>query len=606
MEIRSVLEMVESARESSHGGGSFARGLFMGQPDFYTVFPFPEQPEEDRKAGDAILEQLRSFLAASVDADEIDRSGEIPMEVVDGLKEMGLFGIMIPEEYGGLGLSHLNYNRIIHLVASHCASTAVMLSAHQSIGVPQPLIQFGSEEQKQKYLPRIASGAVSAFALTEPGVGSDPSSMATEAIPVEDGKAYLVNGEKLWISNGPVAELMILMARTPSDNPSYPAISAFIVEGNSLGITSQRCSFMGLKGLSNGVLRFKDVKIPAENLLWEEGKGLKIALTTLNTGRLTIPAAASATARQCVAILRPWINDRKQWGGSIGTHEAVAAKIAEIAAFTYAIDSVSTLTSTLSDDEDLDLRIEAAMAKLYSSEVLWNIVDETLQVRGGRGYETADSLVARGEEGPPVERMMRDARINLIIEGTSNIMRLFIAREALEPHIAAVGLDRRPSLSKLAAAARFYTLWYPGLYIPKRVIKNGDLPQPLVKHAVFVEKQSRRLARTIFHSMVRYQRGLQDRQRKLGRIIDIGTGLFAMAAVLSRAAADSKADGAMAGVLDLADLFCTLHRRRIKTSFRELRKNSDAKEYKIAQDFMEGRFSWLEESILSAWKSGSD
>ncbi len=603
MKEKAILQMVEEARDSTSAKKSFARDLFMGNLDLSTIFPFPAQPAEEKKAGDIILEKVHDFLEARVDPNLIDREGKIPKSVISGLRNLGLFGMKVPVQYGGLGLSQTNYNRVIHLIASHCSSTAVMLSAHQSIGVGQPLLHFGTEEQKRLFLPRVAGGAISAFALTEPSAGSDPSQLRTTAALTEDGSAYIINGEKLWISNGPVAEIMILMAGTSTEESDHPSISAFIVEGNAPGITSQPCHFMGLKGLSNGLLRFNDVRVPAGNLLGEEGKGLKIALTTLNTGRLTIPAAATAAAKQCLAILRPWINDRKQWGKSIGRHEAVAGRVSAIAAYTYALEAITGLTSAMADSGDVDLRLEAAMAKLYSSEVLWKIANDTLQTRGGRGYETADSLGARGELPVPVERILRDARINLIIEGTSDIMRLFIAREALDPHMKVTGIKPGGGGVSLAAAAKFYPAWYTGLYFPRRRVRREKVPAPLGKHLAYIERETRKLARLIFHSIVKNRQKLQDRQLTLARFVDIGMRLFVMSAVISKAAADHAGDSDESGFVELADLLCLLERQEIESSKRRLHNNADKIGYSVAMDFMGGRFSWLEEGIISTWQT---
>src|SRR3990167_5982574 len=312
------LEVAEEAREEAWKYPSFVGDLFTGKIRWDLVFPYPEQEAGDKKVGDAFLEKLEAFLKSSVDADAIDRTGLIPDSVMKGLTELGCFGIKIPKEYVGLGLSQINYNRIIAMVASHCGSTAVLLSAHQSIGVPQPLKLFGTPEQKKKYLPRFAKGAVSAFALTEPEVGSDPAKMSTTATPTEDGNHYLINGLKLWCTNGTIADVLIVMAKTPPkivNGKEKTQITAFIVEKGTPGFEIvHRCSFMGLKGIQNGLLRFKDVKVPKENIISGLGQGLKLALVTLNTGRLTVPAACTMMAKKSLVIARDWANKRVQWG----------------------------------------------------------------------------------------------------------------------------------------------------------------------------------------------------------------------------------------------------------------------------------------------------
>jgi hypothetical protein len=469
------LEIAEESREEGGRLPSFVGDLFMGKVRWDLVFPYPAQDPGDKEEGDAFLAKLENFLKTQIDADAIDRTGLIPDSAMKGLAELGCFGMKIPKEYGGLGFSQINYNRAIALVASHCGSTAVLLSAHQSIGVPQPLKFFGTPEQKKKYLPLFAKGAVSAFALTEPDVGSDPARMSTTATPVDDGNYYLLNGTKLWCTNGPIADILIVMAKTPPkivNGKEKTQITAFIIEKNMPGFeVVHRCNFMGLKGIQNGLLRFTNVKVPKENILWGLGQGLKLALITLNTGRLTVPAACSALAKRCLAITRKWSNYRVQWGAPIGHHEAVTSKISLMAATTFAMDSVGWLSSAFADQGKVDLRLEAAMAKLFCTEAGWRIADDTVQIRGGRGYETADSLRARGEEPLPVERFLRDSRINLIIEGTSEIMHLFIAREAMDPHLRRILpllSSRTPFGQKIKKAVEmlgFIAVWYPRQWI---------------------------------------------------------------------------------------------------------------------------------------------
>lgn len=604
-----ALEVTEAARETEWHHPSFIAELFMGRFRTDLIFPYPDQPAEDRKIGDAFLARLQAFLREHLDPDEVDRTGEMPAHVLDGLAKLGCFGMKIPTQYGGLGLSQTNYNRVIALLGSYCGSTAVWLSAHQSIGAPQPLMLFGTDAQKQQFLPRLAKGTVSAFALTEPGVGSDPANMLTTATPTEDGEAYILNGEKLWCTNGPVAEVLIVMARTPSvmkHGRERKQITAFIVEKSMPGFeVVHRCDFMGLKGIQNGVIRLTNVRVPKANIVWGLGLGLKLALTTLNAGRIAIPAGSVGTVKRCLQIARTWSKERAQWGRPIGQHEAVAAKIGAMAGMTFAMDAMVWLASALVDKHTFDIRLEAAMAKLYCSEACWKIVDDTVQIRGGRGYETAQSLRARGEAPVPIERIMRDVRINLIIEGTSDVMRLFIAREALDAHMRLVSqmLDPRSSIgAKLGTflkATAYYAVWYPGLWLswgwwPRHA---GAHPR-LAGHLRYIHRTSRRLARILFHSAMRYQTGLAQKQQLLGRLVDAGGDLFAMAAACSKAQALHRANPSDAGPAELADLFCRDARERINLALWRASENHDRTTYRTAQGVLGGRYAWLEDGLV--------
>ena len=598
-------EVVEAAREKEWTAPSFVRGLFNGKLYLNLIHPFPTVSPEELERARPFLEKIEAFMRANVDADEIERNSKIPDHVIKGLAELGAFGIKIPTEYGGLGLSQASYNRAIALISSWESSIGVLLSAHQSIGCPQPLKLFGTPEQKKKYLPRLAKGEISAFALTEMDVGSDPARMATTAELTEDGSAYILNGEKLWCTNGTVADIVVVMAKTGERR-----ITAFIVERSWPGVeVPYRSHFMGLKGIENGIMRFTNVRVPKENVLWGEGKGLKLALITLNTGRLTLPATSAVAVKKCLEICREFAQERVQWGKPIGKHDAVAQKLGRMAAYAFALDAVSDLAALLSDRGETDIRLEAAMAKMWNTERGWEIIDDALQIRGGRGYETSASLKGRGEKPVAIERMMRDFRINLIFEGSSEIMRLFIAREAMDSHLKVAGAIADPKAAtgaKVAAlfkAGFHYALWYPA-----RWIGWGHWPRfgefgKLAKHMRYVDRGARRLSRALFHSMVRFGLGLEKRQAVLGRLVEIGAELFAMSASCSRAqmlqtskSAEDRARGSQAK--DLADIFCRLARRRIQDRFRSLFRNDDAAVYRIAQRVLSNELVWLEEGLI--------
>lgn len=604
-----ALELAEDSREEWKQP-SFVAELFQGRLRWDLIIPYPVQSGEDKKIGDDFLKKLEAVLKEYINPDEVDRTAEVPQSALKALADLKAFAMRIPKEYGGLGLSQVNYNRACHLVASYCSSTAVWLSAHQSIGVPKPLMIFGTEEQKKKYLPRFAQGAISAFALTEPEVGSDPARMKTKAEPVEDGKYFIINGDKLWCTNGPAAELLVVMAQTPPKivkGREKQQITAFIVDRKEMpGVeVVHRCMFMGLKGIQNGLLRFNNVKVPRENILLGEGKGLKLALTTLNTGRLTMPAAVTGASKWCLKVARIWANERTQWGSVIGKHEAVAHKIASMAATVYAMDAVTYLTSQMADDKKNDIRLEAAMAKLSCTEASWHIVDGAVQIRGGRGYETGPSLKARGEKGWAVERIMRDARINTIIEGTSQIMRLFIAREAMDSHVQRIMPIVSPKtpmgerIAKIFSSSAFYALWYPKQFLPGASLPSGvKIPAELKDHMKYASGMARKLARNLFHAMMMYQQGLEAKQQLMSRLVNVGTDLFALASTCAKAIHQYNENPSDKGPVELADLFCRQARGRIERDFKHLFVNSDKFAYKIAQNALQSKYAWLENDII--------
>lgn len=591
-------KVAEASRQDKWEKPSFLRELFLGNFRLDLIHPYP-RGEQERPEFAAFFAAFKEFLRSEVDPQEIDRSGEYPEHVVEGLRKLGAFGMKIGKEYGGLGFTNVEYQRVMKLLGSYDGNLSALLSAHQSIGVPQPLKLFGSPELKKKYLPRCAKGDISAFALTEPEVGSDPARVATTAELSADGQHYLMNGTKLWCTNGTIAKLLVVMAR----DPKTKKISAFVVETDWPGVKVElRCHFMGLRALANAVISFTNVKVPRENLIGGEGKGLKIALTTLNDGRLSIPNGSVGTAKLCLEICRTWGASRVQWGRPIGKHEAITHRIADMAATTFAMEAVADLATEMSVRGDYDIRLEAAAAKEWNTLRTWEIVDNTMQIRGGRGYETAQSLAARGERPIPVEQLMRDYRINKIFEGSSEIMHLFIAREAVDKHLEIAGAiidPEKPFGAKFSAflkSAAFYAWWYPtrwlGWALWPRYSEFGDL----AGHMRFVDRRGRKLARQIFHGMIVHGAKLQHKQAFLNRVVDIANELFAMSASVARAAEmrrDKVAEAREATAM--ADLFCRIARERVDKLFYDLWNNDDALQYKVGVAVVDGKHAWLEE-----------
>jgi alkylation response protein AidB-like acyl-CoA dehydrogenase len=600
--------MAEAAREPAGSRPTVAASLFSGELSWDLVHPFPEQDPADRAQAAEFLEALQRVLVDEVDADEIDRTGVYPDQAFKALAGIGAFGMNIDPQYGGLGLSTTNYVRALTLMGSHDTATATWVSAHQSIGLPQPLKLFGTEEQKQRFLPRLAAGAISAFALTEPEVGSDPARIATTATPSPDGSSYVLDGRKLWTTNGTQAELIVVVAKTPPkvrDGREIPQTTCFIVEMDRPGVqVVHECSFMGMRGAGIAELRFDGVVVPASNVVGRPGDGLRIALATLNLGRLAYGASALGAAKVTLRWIQRWVNERVQWGGPIGHHQEIAAKVAAMAADTFAIEAVTFLAAGLADKGQTDLRLESAIVKYFSSETVWKLIDEAMQVRGGRGYETAQSLAARGERAVPLERLFRDTRVGRIFEGSSQVMHLLIAREAVDTHFRRMmpllegkAKDKAERNQLVKDAAAFYARWYPSLWRPTaRRLASADLSPDNQGHLAYIDGATRRLARRLMHKMVRERRHLEHEQLVLAHYVDVGVDLFAMTATLSLAAQRSGGDPT-AGPQQLADVFCRLARRRVEANLAAMGDDIGRTVDGVARDVMAGRHDWLYEGV---------
>ena len=606
-------QVAEASRESEWTQPSFGREMYLGNFRLDLIHPQPESDPERAREGREFLDRLRAFLTERVDPLEIEETGALGDDVIQGLKDLGALGMKIPKEYGGLGLTQVDYNRALSMAGTWHAAISTLLSAHQSIGLPEPLKTYGSEAQKREWLPKVAKDHISAFLLTEPDVGSDPARMSASAVPTEDGSGYLINGTKLWATNGVIADVVVIMAVVPKRDGAKGGITAFICPMDVDGITVlHRNQFMGLRGIENSVTEFKDVFVPKENVIAGEGRGLKIALGTLNTGRLSLPAICVGATKYSLKIARQWANERKQWGQPLGKHDPVAQKIALIAGTAFGLEALVDVSSRLADEKRRDFRIEAAIAKLYGSERAWEAVDTMVQVRGGRGYETAASLAARGEKPVPAEQMLRDMRINRIFEGSSEIMHLMIAREAVDQHLQIAGdillgdggVAEKAKLG--AKAGAFYAKWFPSLTVGAGQKPNSfDEFGPLAKHLRYAERSSRKLARSTFYAMGRYQAKLEQKGELLGRIVDIGAELYAIACACVYASTLAEQDpGNREAIYELADLFCAQAHRRADALFHALWANDDATQYDAAQSVLSGRYEFFEHDVLDPAGSG--
>ena len=600
-----AMELAEASRETDWKFPSFTAEMFRGKFRWDLMHPYPVQSTEDQKIGDDFIAKLKVVCEEHIDATEIDRSGIYPQEALDALADIGTFGMNISKDYGGLGFSKVNYCRALQFLGSYCSTTVTWVSAHQSIGAPQPLKLFGTEEQKKKYLPRMAAGEISAFALTEPDVGSDPAKMGMTAELTEDGEHYVLNGTKLWITNGPAAGILVVMANVPGkivNGKERMQISTFIVEKGAPGFEVEHiCDFTGIRGIMNGVLKFTNVKIPKENIIGKPGDGLRIALTTLNTGRLGMPASASGGAKLVVRELEKWINDRIQWGVPIGKHHAIAKYSANIAAQTFAMESMVWLTSSWADKGNADIRLEAAAAKLFCTEASNHLIDDFVQVRGGRGFETAESLHGRGDRPVPAERWLRDSRIGRIFEGSTQVMYLIMGREAMDTHFKLVMplLQPKPGQKEtkfelVKNAAKFYTKWVPSLFIPSAQSYGVKYLNPSnQQHLPYIEKTCRKLAFRLLLTMAKFKEQLEYEQVLLANYVDIGVDLFAMATTLAMAEAKIAQNPTDQTPQELADLFCKNARQRIKANFRAVNDNHNSMYDSVTETLMKGGFEWI-------------
>lgn len=615
------LERIEEARERLTGR-SFMVGLFAGRPDF-SLLLMPEESPEEQAAWEEFRPRLETFLTTHVDPDEIERTAKIPDSVLKGLFALGAFGMKIPRQYGGLGFSYTNYGRALMVMASWSNALALTVAVPQSIGIAMPILMFGNEEQRRRYLPLVAREAVSAFALTEPMTGSDAANIATEAILDSTGTTFVVNGEKLWCTNGPIARYVTLIARVPAERTqqngrtSWDPVpkgkgaddhvhTAFILDMRTPGVhVRQHCQFEGCRGIENAHMTFTDVHIPTENVIGEVGRGLKYALTILNVGRaVSIPAICLGMAKQAWQPTLDRANQRLTFQKPLGTRQTQRMRLGRMASNLFAMEALAFTAWRMADQHTYDVRIEAALAKLFCSEKTIQFLKDAQVIFGGMGYETAHSKWLRGEPAFGIEQLVRDAEMYRIGEGATDILRPFVAREGLTMHLERIGhlLDDRATgahqLVELRQLLKFYVPWYINQWRGNRLPSRPEFQQPNVRSKlIFVECTGRRLARTIFYAMLLHQKALRDDQGRQNRIEMIGEDLLVIATTALYAGVQDRS-AAHPEVWELVDECFREAKQRVEHNIKGLIRNQDTVAAAVGEKALNGRYPSLIGGII--------
>lgn len=564
-QIRQAEELLFSGPQSA----GFAKELFFGRFRADAIFPYPQLSPQEQAASDAAVDRVRQFAASRIDPVAIDRDADIPRDVIRGLADVGVLGATVSPEFGGRGMSQQTYCRLMEVIGGRCAATAVFVNAHHSIGL-RGLELFGTPEQKQKWMRPLVSGEqLAAFALTEPDAGSDAANVQTAALPTGDGRGYTLNGQKRYITNGGIAQVLTVMARTPDPHEPDGKVTAFLVTPDMPGfeVVEARMPKCGIRGTATARLAFRDVFVPKENVLGPVGKGLRVALTVLDFGRTTFGASCTGAAKVCIERMVAYASERRQFGKHLAEFELVQQKIANAAANTFAMESATYHTAALIDRGADDYMLETAMLKVFASDALWTIVNDALQVHGGAGYFCDQ----------PFERMMRDARINMIGEGANDVLRSFIAMVGLR----GVGLEMQGVLRKPWKAA---TLW------------RGSAPAIPVAHTrlqpavATLSRQIVQFARACQAALIRHRESILDRQLLQARLADTAIELFLSSCVYSRLMsllAHSNGHGASLSCdLQAGLLYMKSAQRRNSQRLAELRDNDDAETVRTAESFL--------------------
>jgi acyl-CoA dehydrogenase family member 9 len=565
-QVRQAEELLFSGPQRS----GFAKALFRGEFRSEVVFPYPGLAEAERAVVEAAVAEVRQFAVKEIDAAAIDRAADIPRSVIDGLAKLGVLGMTAPSEFGGRGYSQLGYCRVMEVIGGHCSSTAVFVNAHHSIGI-RALLLFGTAEQKAKWLPSLTRGeTLAAFALTEAEAGSDAANVQTTATPTDDGRFYRLNGSKRYITNGGIAGVLTVMARTPDPKGGESKVSAFLVTPDMPGfeVVEARMEKCGIRGTATAKLAFRDMLVPAENLLGPLGKGLRVALTVLDFGRTTFGASCTGAAKACLQAAVRHAAKRRQFGRTLAEFELVKKKLAYLAAIAYAIEATTYETAALIDRGAEDYMLETAILKVFSTEALWQGVYDTLQVYGGQGYFSDE----------PYERMMRDARINTIGEGANEVLKSFIALVGMRD----VGEGFKASLENLKRPTHTLpTLWRLGSDHLARLVRLPNVPghatEPALHRAAgALASRVRQFGWAVERALVHHREAILERQYVHERIADAAIALYTSACTLARISSSCQHGTVTDLKRNSASLYLSLANRRFDQALRELHNNDDS------------------------------
>ena len=551
----------------------FAKGLFQGHFVADWVMPYPRIPATQQVELDEALKELRQFLDEHLDPVEIDRKADIPRSVIDGLGRVGVLGMTAPKEYGGRGFSQIANCQILEEIGRRCASTSVFVNAHHSIGI-RALLLFGTHEQNQRWLPKLSTGEqLGAFALTEKEAGSDAANVQMQARPSEDGSHFVLNGEKRYITNAAIADVLTVMARTPVPGSDKTSITAFLVTPDMPGfeMLEARMPKMGIRGTATGRFALRDVKVPKENILGPPGKGLKVALTVLDFGRTTFGACCTGAAKTCLSLAIEHANTRKQFNKTLGNFHLVQKKIARIAADAYAMEAMTTITAALIDRGLEDYMLETAMLKVFTTERLWECINDVFQIYGGSAYFV----------DCPLERMMRDARINQIGEGANEVLTSFVALVGMR----GPGMEFKEIYDTMVKPTRergFAKAWTAGKHRLGATVRVPEIPVRSADLRSFANQLGRLIWRfnvAVNRALITYREPILDMQLVQERIANAAMDLFASTCVLSRYDAElqfAQRNGSSSSPDQLAaDLFLRQSFRRIRHFLAGLTDNED-------------------------------